>query len=86
MKKKTKYVELRAVWGNDDAESTIRITDEEWQELRAGAEEEFDAKSWYEGQKYEVLWRFADGRFSIYGEEGRECVLDCSVDELHVLS
>lgn len=87
MSNKTKpriYVQLRAVWGNDDAESTIKISRRRWEALRAGKEEEFDASSWYEGRRYDVTWRFKSGRVWIDGGGGRECAVDWSVDDLYV--
>lgn len=83
-KKPRVYVQLRAVWGNDDAESTLKISRRRWAALRAGKEEESDASSWYEGRRYDATWRFKNGRVWIDGGDGRECAVDWSVDDLYV--
>ena len=92
MKKKAKkprvYVELTAVWGNDDAESTIKISHRRWESIRAGAEYQTSAWSWYEGKRDSVVWSFANGEVSIDGEDCMQCVRDQPVLELiaHVIS
>jgi hypothetical protein len=70
------YVALTAVWGNDDADSTIKVSRRRWQAIRAGAEYETSAWSWYEGKRYSVAWSFANGNVSVYGGYGLECVND----------
>ncbi len=86
MKKRAKkpkvYVELTAVWGNDDAESTIKISRRRWESIRAGAEYQTSAWSWYEGKRDSVVWSFANGEVSIDGEDGMVCVIDQPVLEL----
>ena len=78
------HVELTAVWGNDDAESTIKISRRRWQEIRKGAEHFESAWSWYEGRRYPVTWSFSRGMVSIDGDDGMQCVVDDPVDELVV--
>jgi hypothetical protein len=86
MKKKTTkpriYVELTAYWGNDDDGSTIKVSRRRWQAIRDGAAYDTSAWSYYEGQRYSVSWAFENGKFSIHGEDGRECILANSVSEL----
>jgi hypothetical protein len=76
------YVQLRAYWGNGDADSTIKVSHRRWEAIRAGAEYWTSTWSWYEGKRYSVSWSFADGDVSISGEDGRQCLVDTPVDEL----
>lgn len=76
------FIELTACWGNDDADSTIKISATKWEQIKAGAQFLKTAKSYYEGQNYDVTWSFADGVVSIDGEDGRQCVADLPVEEL----
>ena len=76
------YIQLTALWGNDDAESSIRISRRRWNAIQNGAAEEVDATSTYEGKKSPVVWRFADGRVSIEGDDGMECIVDLPVTDL----
>jgi len=78
------YVELTAVWGNDDADSAIKVSRSRWQKIQSGAEYETSAWSWYEGKRYSVNWHFAEGEVSVYGENGMECVVELPVEELIV--
>lgn len=68
------YVALTAYWGNDDAESTIKISRRRWKTILDGAEYKATAWSWYEGRRYPVAWHFANGTVSIDGEDGMQCV------------
>ena len=77
-------VTLTAVWGNDDASSVIKVSRRCWKEIRNGGEHLISASSWYEGRRYRVVWRLADQRVSIDGEDGIECVVDLPVSGLIV--
>lgn len=86
-KKATKprtYVELTAVWGNDDADSTIKVSRRRWKQIQDGAEYDTSAWSWYEGKRYSVSWHFAKGEVSVYGGDGAEYVIELPVEELIV--
>jgi len=78
------YVKLTAVWGNDDADSTIKVSRRRWQAINAGAEYVTSASSWYEGRRYSVTWSFANGRVSVYGGGGGQCVNEDPLCELFV--
>jgi hypothetical protein len=82
--KRRVYVELTAVWGNDDADSTIKISRRRWQAIRAGAEYSTSASSWYEGKRDSVFWSFADGEVTIDGEDGFQAVVGLPIDALIV--
>ena len=87
MKKKATpriYIQLTAVWGNDDADSTIRISRRRWKNIQEGEEYATAAASYYEGGRGSVSWHFSGGLLSIFGDEGRECLLDHSVEHLIV--
>lgn len=75
---------LTAYWGNDDADSTIRMSRRRWAAIQAGAEYWADATSWYEGKRSYIGWTFANGNFSISGEDGMDCIVDEPVEELIV--
>jgi hypothetical protein len=83
------YVEITAYWGNDDAESTIKVSRRCWQRIQQGADYERSAWSWYEGRRYPVGWRFSGRTVSVFGTggdafDGMECVLDLPIEELIV--
>jgi ribosomal protein L25 (general stress protein Ctc) len=90
MKKKSKaknprvYIELRTVWGNGDAESSIKVSRRRWEKIQEGAEYCTSAWSWYEGSRYSVEWRFFEGNFCIYGTGSEERAVDLPVSELFV--
>lgn len=76
-------VEVRALWGNDDAESTIKISLPQWRRIQAG--EEFEKRAWgyYEGRRFSVGWRFKDRKVTISGGD-IECVIDDPLENLYV--
>jgi hypothetical protein len=76
------YVELTAIWGNDDADSTIKVSRSRWHKIQSGAEYETSAWSWYEGKRHSASWHFNEGEVSVCGEDGAECVVGLPVDEL----
>jgi hypothetical protein len=76
------HIELLALWGNDDAESRIRISRRRWSAIQNGEAYKVSATSTYEGKRYPVVWRFAQGQVSIDGEHGMECVVDLPVTDL----
>lgn len=76
------FVELTAFWGNDDADSTIKISAKKWEQIKAGAQFQKTVKSYYEGQKYDVTWSFLNRAVSIDGEDGRQCVVNLPIEEL----
>ena len=43
-------IELTACWGNDDAESTIKLSKSKWKSIQTGAQFQKNAWSYYEGQ------------------------------------
>lgn len=75
-------VEVTAYWGNDDAESTIKISRRRWQAILDGADYTTTAWSWYEGKRHSVAWSFANGGVSIDGKDGGQCVVDQPVSTL----
>ena len=77
-------IQLTAVWGNDDAESSITISQRRWKNIQEGAEYDTVGPFHYEGESGSVGWRFSGGLLSIFGDEGRECLLDHPVNDLIV--
>lgn len=76
------HVELTALWGNDDADSTIKISRRRWKRIQEGADYETSTWSWYEGRRYSVTWSFSEGVVSVFGGDGRECFIDLPVANL----
>ena len=77
-----RYVRLTAVWGNDDADSSIKVSRRRWKAIQDGAEYVTSAWSWYEGQRHSVAWSFSKGLFSIDGDDGMQCIDADPVSEL----
>ena len=82
--KSRKTISITASWGNDDAESTISLTPEQWQSIQDGGEYFEYAESWYEGKREEVTWSFKNGLVTIDGEDGLQCLVDSPINELYV--
>lgn len=78
------YVEVTAYWGNDDAESTIKLSRRRWNAILNCNEYTMSAWSWYEGKRYPVTWSFSNGSVTIDGEDGMQCVVDRPVSALTV--
>jgi hypothetical protein len=76
------YVEVTAVWGNGDAESTIRISRRRWRRIQEGQGFETGAWGWYEGERFRVVWSFSGGLVSIHGPGGGDHIVEESVDRL----
>lgn len=83
-KERRVLVEVKAYWGNDDAESTIKISRRRWSAILNGDEYIKTTWSWYEGKRSPVTWSFANGSVSIDGEDGMQCVLDQPASDLFV--
>ncbi|MBN9404713.1 MAG: PcfJ domain-containing protein [Burkholderiales bacterium] len=76
------YVHLTAVWGNDDAESTIKVSRRRWQQIQDGEPYCATAWSWYEGTRTRTTWSFGDGELTISQDDGFECYL--TIRQLYV--
>lgn len=74
------YVELTAVWGNDDAESSIKVSRRMWSKIHAGDEYKKSAWSFYEAKRYRVMWRFKSKIVFIDNVDGQ--LFDGSISEL----
>ena len=77
-------LEVTAVWANDDAESSIRISRGCWKKILLGASYEQSAWAWYEGKRFSVLWEFSDKTISISGRDLAQYLVDNPVEELIV--
>jgi len=82
--KKRNMVSLTAVWGNDDAESTVRISLSHWKRLVSGSAFTKNAWAWYEGRRYQAQWVFKNGCVTIHGPDAAVHVVDLPLDELFV--
>jgi hypothetical protein len=83
-KKTRSYVLATAYWGNDDAESSIKLSRKQWAAIQAGAEYDTRAWGWYEGRRSAVSWSFMNGCVSIAGADGEGCISELPVHELVV--
>lgn len=81
-KRRRVFVELTATWGNDDAESTLKVSRRRWASICAGVAYEATSWSWYEGVRSAVVWTFANSTVTIEGEDGMQAVADLPVLEL----
>lgn len=77
-------VTLTAHWGNDDAESTIKVSMRRWKAIQLGAEHSTRAWGWYEGNRFAVCWHFNNSEYSIDASDGAQCVVEAGVAELMV--
>ena len=75
-------VQLTAYWGKGDADSTINVSVEAWEKIKAGARVLVTSKSYYDGEASDVIWSFLDGTVSIDGEDGMQCVAGLPVENL----
>ncbi len=78
------YVELVAVWGNGDAHARIKFSRRRWKNIQEGASYETSSYSYYEGRRSVVNWSFKKGKFSIYGSDCAEEIIDWPLVELEV--
>ncbi|WP_395715813.1 hypothetical protein [Prosthecobacter sp.] len=78
------HVKLTTYWGNDDAESTIKVSRSRWKVITEGGAYETTAWGWYEGGRFSVSWQFQNGSFSVLADDGLECIIDCPIEELIV--
>ena len=80
-------VTLTAFWGNGDAQSSFRMPASRWKKVQDGLPYTRNTYGWYEGKRQCVTWRFNTrenkiGRFSIDGEDGRQCVVYYPISEI----
>lgn len=75
-------VVLNATWGNDDAESMIRLSRRQWKNIESGARFVRTAWAYYEGTRFRVVWTFENGTFAIDGDDGLQCIVNRDVSEL----
>ena len=71
-------VSVRAVWGNSDAEATLKVTRSQWNRIIAGAEFAAATWAWYEGKRERVTFHFNSpqcGDLRVDGVEGAEYFL-----------
>ena len=75
-------VSVTAYWSEDDAESTLVLSDADWAALSVGATQVFQSKGFYEGEEFDVEWSFSNSYFCINGFDGRQCVVDETIQDL----
>ena len=82
--KKKINIEITATWGNGDAHSTIKLTPGKWKKIISGEDYETSAYSYYEGFRSTVSWNFKNGKVSVIGGDGLECLIDDPITSLSV--
>lgn len=80
--KPDRAITLIAVWGNDDAESELQLTTQEWIDICRGGELERTETGFYEGTNFDVMWRIRDRNVSVQNDDGGDCVLGVLEDLL----
>ena len=83
-RKKRIYVYLTAFWGNDDVESTIKMSRRQWRKIVNGDSYQTTSCSYYEGEKFYVEWSFCDNEISIWDHNGASRLEGASFDELMI--
>ena len=78
------HVKLTAYWGDDAAESTVKISLSRWKAITEGGAYETTAWGWYEGGRFSVSWQFQNGSFSVLAEDENDCIIDAPIEELIV--
>ena len=76
--------QVTAYWGNDDAESTIKMSSARLAALLNGGSHAQNAWGYYEGRRFSVRWTISEGTVNIDGDDGKQCVLEGALDELIV--
>jgi len=75
-------IEFTIFWGNDDADSSIKLSSSNWEKIQLGAGFEKPAWSYYEGKRSRVCWVFKNKHFSVYGEDGEQFICDEPIEQL----
>ena len=72
-------ISITVYWGNDDSESTIRISVKQLNSILIG--EDFTKSTWsyYEGLRNRVIWEFSNRTLNIYGDDGEHWVVDADL-------
>ena len=75
-------IELTAYWGDGCAISTIKVSPKLLEQIKQGGEYSNSTWGYYEGKRFSVFWTFENGLFSIDGDDGMQCVVEESIEEL----
>lgn len=66
-------VHLTAMWGNGDADSSIKVSRRRWHQIQSGEPYDTTTWSWYEGKRTLASWSFRGGELTISLDDGMEC-------------
>ncbi len=77
-------LEITALWGNDDAESRIKISKNKWKQIELGKRFHSSAWAWYEGVRFRVDWWIEDKKCTITGPDGLQAMVDSPLNTLLV--
>lgn len=75
---------LKAYWGNDDAESTLTLSSDEWEPVNRGERLEKTATAIHEGVEETVTWVIQDREVTIIGGDASQKMLAWPLNELIV--
>ena len=78
------YIEITAICGNGDIDCTIKVSRRRWEAISKGGVYSTSIRYYYEGKRYSAWWGFADGLFTIGGEDGLELERDAPISQLIV--
>jgi hypothetical protein len=76
-------VNIRALWGNDDAESTIKISQRQWKKIQEGMGFKKGGWGYNEGKRFSVVWYFINRKVTIYADE-QECIHRDPIEKLYL--
>jgi phage pi2 protein 07 len=83
MSKTIRKITIRALWGNDDAVSTIKISPRQWKKIQASEEFEKGGWAYYEGRRFSVGWYFNNRNVTIYADD-QELILKDPIENLYL--
>lgn len=75
---------LKVYWGNDDAESTLALSSDEWEHVNRGERLENTATAIHEGVEETVTWVIQDREVTIIGDDASQKMLAWPLNELIV--
>lgn len=78
------FVTISASWGNDDADSSIKVSRRQWSKILDGEEYSTSSYSYYEGERYAIGWEFNDKKLTVWGDDGACHCEDFPIEELSV--
>jgi hypothetical protein len=76
-------ISIRALWANNAATSTIKISPRQWKKIQEGKEFKKGGWGYYERQRFSVSWYFNNRNVTIYADE-QECIHRDPIEKLYL--